>query len=255
MTTNGSTPPIEAWQVESMRVTAFLGDVVSIERLSWWDDFVGFPPETVVSRPKSGQYQAHGDFEGRRLMLQIQPGRIDWSLSAVIKTTEEEFNLPLLGPFTEVLTSFSRVVAPWLVKAPALARLAFGATLMQPVENVRAGYVLLQKYLPRLPIDPEGSSDFFYQINRPRPAATSIEGLRINRLTKWSTQVAQRMTIVVGSGGVETRTLGQEAACRLELDVNTAPDFGRALPAEHLELLLNEMINLGCEIAERGDVR
>lgn len=238
-----------------MRVTAFPSDVVATEQLSWWNDFVGLPPEAVVSRPKIGQYQAHGDFEGRRLRLQLQAGRIDWSLSGVLKTTEEEFDLALLGPFPEVFTSLSRVVTPWLAKAPPLARFAFGANLVQPVENVRAGYVLLQKYLPGLPIDPDGSSDFLYQINRPRPSVTRIEGLRMNRLTKWSAQVAHRMTVLFGPSGVEARTLGEEAACRLQLDINTAPDFGRPLPPGELGVLLQEMFDLGREIAQKGDVR
>jgi len=252
MTTNGRTPPIEAWQVESARVTALPSEVVSIDQLTWWNDVVQVPPEAVVSRPKIGQYQAHGDFEGRRLALQVQPGRIDWSLSAVAKTSEEEFSLALLGPLPEVVSSLLKVVIPWLPKAPALARFAFGATLLQPVEKVRDGYVRLQGYLPRVPIDPDKSSDFLYQINKPQPSAAGIEGLRMNRLMKWSVQVAQRMTVVVGPAGVETRTMGEEAACRLELDINTAPGFAHPLPAEHLEAFLKEMIGLGFDIAKDG---
>ncbi len=104
-------------------------------------------------------------------------------------------------------------------------------------------------------IDPDGSSDLFYQINRPRPSATPIEGLRINRLTKWSVQIAQRLTVTLGPDGVVARTIGEEQACRLELDINTAPTFSGMLPVEHLEQLLREMIDLGREIAQQGDVR
>src|SRR2546425_2874960 len=253
MTTSGGTPPIEAWQVASARVTALPSEVVSIEQLTWWDDVVKLSPDAVVSRPKIGQYQAHGDFEGRRLALQVQPGRIDWSVSGVLKAAEEEFDLALLGPLPEVVTSLMKVAMPWLTTAaPPLARLAFGATLLQPVEKVRDGYVRLRHYLPGFPIDPDGSSDFFYQINIPRPSGTNVEGLRINRLMKWSVQVAQRMSVVVGPGGVETRTMGEEAACRLELDINTAPGFAGPLPVQLLEGLLNEMVGLGFAIAKDG---
>jgi hypothetical protein len=44
-------------------------------------------------------------------------------------------------------------------------------------------------------------------------------------------------------------------ACRLELDINTAPDFGGVLPADRLEALLKEMVAFGREIAEKGDLR
>lgn len=254
MTTNGRTPPVEAWQVATMRVTALLSEAVAVDRLNWWEEAVGIPPEEIVSRPKTGQYQAHGDFEGRRLTLQVQPGRVDWTFNAVVKSPEEEFSLALLGPLPEVTGSLLKVVNPWLPKAPPLARLAFGTTLLQPVDIVRAGYVRLQEYLRYLPIVPEKSSDFFYQINRPQLSGT-IEGLRINRLMKWSVQVAQRMSTVVSGDGVETRTLGEEFACRLELDINTAPGFGRPLPApDPLLMLLSELVSLGYTIAKDGDV-
>jgi hypothetical protein len=62
------------------------------------------------------------------------------------------------------------------------------------------------------------------------------------------------MTLTIAPGGADTRSLGEETACRLELDINTAADFGE-LPPTSLEVLLGELIALGREIAERGDIR
>lgn len=253
MTTNGSTPPIDAWQVASMRFTAFSSEVVPLERLPWWDDVVGVPPEAVVSRPKTGQSQAQGEFEGRRLTLQIQPGRVEWSLNPPAKAAEDP-GLPLLGPFPEVLASLSKVVTAWLPQAPAVTRVAFGAARMQQVETVRSGYVLVTKYLRSVAIDPDGSSDLLYQINRPRPSVTGIEGLRMNRLTKWSVQVGQLVIMTLGTEGIATRITSEDVVCRLDLDINTAPDFVGTLPAERLGDLFQEMTDLGREIAQRGDV-
>ena len=258
MTTNGNLPAIDVWQVEIMRVTVFPTEVVSTDRSSWWDDFVGIPPETVIARPKAGQFQARGDFEGRQLGLQIQPGRIEWVVGPIAKALEEaeESFLPSLGPFPEVLNSLSKVVIPWLSEAPPLQRFAFGAVLLQPVDSVRGGYTLLQKYLdPNVRLDPDSSSDFFYQINRPRPSKAAVEGLRLNRLAKWSVQVVRRMTMTIGPAGGATRALGEDAACRLEIDINTAADFTAVLPAERLGTLLQELTDLGREIAQRGDIQ
>jgi len=255
MPNNGTMPPIEAWQAESLRFTAFPSEIVSTEQLSWWETSVALPPEAVVSRPKTGQYQAYGDIEGRRLTLQIQPGRIEWSVKPIVKADDEQLDVPMLGPFTEVLGSLSKVVSSWLAQAPALNRLAFGAVLSQSVENPRQGLLLLQKYLPSVTIDPDGSSDLFYQINRPR-LSLRVDGLRMNRLSKWVLQVAQRVTLVLGAPNETVQRASDfEASCKLELDMNTAPDFGRALPAEHLGALLQETIDLGREIAQKGDVR
>jgi hypothetical protein len=245
-----TTPPWEAWRVESLRVTTFPSEVVSTDQLNWWDNFVGLPPETVVSRPKTGQYQAHGDFEGRRLVLQVQPGRIEWNMSPILKADEE--TVPYLGPLPEVLASFLKVVTAWLPHAPALSRLGFGGVVVQPVADVRSGYLLLQQYLPALPMDPDGSSDLFYQINRPRPSG-QVANLRMNRLSRWSVQVAQQVTLTLGSTDVVTRAFNLQASCRLELDINTAPDFG-ILPATALGNLLLETIDLGREIASDGDI-
>jgi hypothetical protein len=255
MVINGRMPPIDAWQVERMRVTAFPGEAMAAERFSsWWDEIVGFPAEEVQSRPKMGLYQAQGDFEGRRLVLQVLPGRIEWFVAAIMKASDEEFGAPPIGPFPEVVASLAKVVDPWLPKAPPLQRLAFGAILLQPVESRHAGYDRLDDYLHDVEIDPEGSSDLLYQINRPRES-TTIGQLSLNRLTKWSVQIARRVFLTMGSDGVETRTLGEESACRLELDINTPADFAESLPADRLTALLEEMIGLGREIAESGDVR
>ena len=254
MATNGSTPPLDAWQVESMRVTAFPSDVVPVEQ-SWWDDIIGVPAEAVTSRPKVGQYQAEGDFEARRLRLQIQPGRVEWSVTPITKAEDELTGLSVIGPLLDVDTSLLKVVNPWLSLAPEMKRLAFGAILLQPVENVPAGYGLIQKYLHRLHPDLDGASDFSYQINRPRRSGTQVVELTINRLMRWSVQVTQRMVITMTGGGAVSRSLGEDAACRLELDINTAPDFPALLPAEHLTAILHEMMEFGREIAQKGDVR
>lgn len=254
VTTNGRTPPAEAWQVASMRVTAFPSEAIAVEHVSWWADVVGVPPDTVVSRPKAGQYQAQGEFEGRQLAIQIQPGRTEWNIGPIVKAAEELPNVPMLGPLLEVIDSFSKVVTVWLPTAPPMTRLAFGTVLIQPVESVRAGYILIKKYLPTVDIDPEGSSDLLYQINRPRMSATGIQGLHINRLARWSVQRAQRVVLTLGPEGATTQTIGDEVACRLELDINTTPGFEGTLPVQHLIALVREMAELGREIAQRGDV-
>ncbi len=248
-------PPLEAWQAAVVRVTAFPAQPITTE-VTWWADLMGSVPETLVSRPKAGQYRAEGEFEGRRLSLQVQPDRVDWSLAPVVKLSEDEpSTLPLAGPFPEVLISLMKVAERWLSLAPPITRLAFGAVLAQPTEDRRSGYVQIAKYLPSISLDPEGSSDFIYQINRPRASGVGIANLRINRLTKWSVLWFQRFSMTLEKMGI--RTVGfapSDSACRLELDINTAPDFQGLLPAEHLPALLKELVDLAGEIAAKGDI-
>jgi hypothetical protein len=46
----------------------------------------------------------------------------------------------------------------------------------------------------------------------------------------------------------------KDFACRLELDINTVPDFQGELPRESFGQLLGELTELGQEIAQKGDI-
>lgn len=252
----GTLPPVESWQVMSMRVTAFPAEALKSEEQSWWRDLVGYDPETVFSRPKAGQYQAEGEFEGRRLSLSLRLDRIDWSLTPVVNVSEgQPTTLPLAGPFPEVLGSFMKIASHCLPLLPPITRLAFGAVLAQPVEDSRSGYVQIAKYLPSVELDPEGSSDFLYQINRPRASNVGIERLRISRLTKWSVSTVRLVSVALQKTAITTVGLGPgDSACRLELDINTAPDFEGMLPADKLPEILQELVDLAREIAAKGNI-
>ena len=245
--------PLQAWQASSVRVTAFQSQPITAEQ-TWWADLVGYPPETLVSRPKAGEYLAAGEFEGRLLSLEVRPDRLDWTLAPVVKAEAgEPSTLPLPGPFPAVLTSFMNLMSRWTPLAPSITRLAFGAVLAQPTEDRAAGYRRVSKYLPTVQIDPINSSDFLYQINRPRPSQT-VPGLHINRLTRWSVMFFTRFSLSAERTGIRTVSvpLG-ESSVRLELDVNTAPDYQGAFPADKLQPLLKELVEFASEIAAHGD--
>jgi hypothetical protein len=191
--------------------------------------------------------------------LQVAPERIDWLLAPLIEPSEEAGEElpptpPSAGPFTEALSSFLKLAIQWLQGCPPVTRLAFGAILFQPTVDRRAGHVQLSKYLHSIDLDPD-TSDFFYQINRPRNSTSGISGLRINRLTKWSVIMFQHFSVTLGKATITTAGYTtQEAACRVELDINTAPDFPDVLPHETLPKIFQELVDLGQEITAKGDI-
>lgn len=247
------TVEVEEWQAVSMRITAFLRAVVPATPTEWWNSAVGSEPEAIASRPKAGEYQVQGAVEGKQLTLHVLPGRIDWKLSALAKGAGEELTdfLISMGLLSESLASIRKLASTWLPGAPELVRLAFGAVLAQPTQSPHDAFVRLRRYLPAVTIDPDGTSDFLYQINRPRPS-TSIQGRYINRLTKWSVLAAQR--IIMPLGGEAIRSVDEGTSCRLELDINTTPIVGDILPTSGLTQLFTEMTDLASELAQRGDV-
>jgi len=123
---------------------------------------------------------------------------------------------------------------------------------MEPVENRAAGYRNLSRYLPAVRLDPEGSQDFYYQINRPR-RSTVVDGLQINRLSKWSVAQFVPITLMLTPQSVQSGVGAGEEACRIEVDVNTAPHGNAELPSARLPEVFGELVRLGEEIVSKGD--
>jgi hypothetical protein len=149
---------------------------------------VGKLPEMRTVRPRQGGSQEEGAFGTGRLILRLESMRIDWLLTVAGEQKSSGEDAPTIGAFPEVLRGFQELIERWfsLETCPSVIRLAFGAVLLQPVASLQHAYQQLGHYLPSMMSDPEGSSDFLYQINRRRDSTTGIAGLKINRLSKWS---------------------------------------------------------------------
>ena len=244
---------LEAWSLETLRLTVFIADP-SIRETAWWEKLITEPPDTRVSRPKEGIYRDEGSFQNGKVVLNIAPLRIDWLYTGDVNTTEQD--LPIIGSFSKVDKPFYTLMKNWLGICPSIKRLAFGATLLQPVSNQEEGYTRISNYLPHIQLDPN-SSDFLYQINHPRLSSV-IETLTINRLSKWSVAQLQRLHFEINQERKVSATAFPYAgfhACRLELDINTSQNFTQILPKENRPSLFDELIALGKEIATKGDVK
>jgi len=254
------------WQVDLIRVTGFYGQIAPDKRKewsSWWTQLVGVPPENSSHRKRDEVLQEEGPFNGGALILALQPGRIDWYLRALEDQEEGQQDIPAsvvcLKP--EAIIKFYELAVRWmkLDTCPPLTRLALGGLLLQPVEDRQNGYQKLKNYLHDVKLSPE-SSDFLYQINRPRDSRVGLSGLRINRLCKWSVALLGRISVSLSvvpkdkkpvTGSVE----GQgQYACRVELDINTAQEFKGEFSGHILNSIFNELVDLAQEIAEKGDV-
>jgi len=248
---------LHEWQVEQLRLTAFPSPSVKLPDVGWWENVVGRPPEARTSRPKTGELKEEGTFETGVLVLSIQPLRIDWRLA---KAQQEELidgDLPVIGEFPNLLESLIATMQRWLEKdCPEITRLAFGVVLLLPVENRQAGYERLSAYLHDIRLDPVGSSDFLYQINRSRSSGTGIQGLQVNRLSKWSVFSLVRSLMLLSNRAIQATQLSipENYACRLELDINTAADFSEILARDKLLPIFREFVELAKEIVEKGDV-
>ncbi|MER3422349.1 MAG: hypothetical protein C4293_03070 [Nitrospiraceae bacterium] len=244
----------EKWKTQLLRMTVFPLRDFAPPTDSWWVALTGQDSDSKTSRPKKGEYEEEGNFESTRLILKIEPSRIDWVMRPLEVDDKEEPVFPVLGEFSKNIDGFQQLMLRWLSMdvCPPVKRLAVGATLIQPVHDRIAGYKRLLEYLPSIKdINPEETSDFLYQINRPRKSL-HMPGLKINRLSKWSALSFQ--FVALDPSIAVTMTTHEAFACRVELDINTAKEFSEELGKEMIPSLLKELVSLGMEISLRGDI-
>lgn len=246
----------DSWNVQLLRFSAFPVAGASLTGTeSWWQNVVGAAPESMTSKPREGLTQSSGQLdETSTLVLGCQPDRIDWQLLPSEKQ-ESVPEYPTIGELGAVMPRFVDIINLWLsLTDTELQRLAFGIVLVKRAANRIEGYNKIAQYLPAITLDPEGSSDFSYSINRPRATTSAIDQLIINRLSKWAV-VAYKMFKIPTQGMESLKFAEQETIlCRLELDINTAKELA-ILPREKLKEIFLELVTLAQEIADKGDVK
>lgn len=248
--------PLSEWLAEVVRATAFPSAGAEFSAENWWSHLVGEAPESKTVQPRIGELKEEGAFEGARLTLKVQPGRIDWTLTPYSSEGKpSEGGLPATLSFEKNFVHLRELMARWFELSPSLDRLAFGAAALFPVQSRLEGYLLLAAYLPAVKLDAEGSSDFIYRINRPRMSKLNIENLRINRLSTWVVMTMQYQQFSLAPHAQPVKTIQGETlfADRVELDINTSPEFGGQLPKQRYPEIFNELQDSANEILEEGD--
>ena len=244
------------WETESLRLTAFPRFPERARDCGSWKAIVGREPDTRQERPSDQVVVEGGEFEDGWLTLEISPARIDWRFTMKAAENMPPSGMPVFGPFQETRDTFLLLMKRWLKTVSPLNRLAFGAVLLLPVTDRAIGYDTLNQLLPSVEIDSHGTSDFNYRINRKRPSQLEIKNLQINRLSNWSVLSVRTAQVQLEPGRSRVfETQDPLYACRLELDINSAPEFAKGLPKKRFPMLFHELIDFATEISEEGDVR
>ena len=252
---SGSQKGLDQWQVEHLRTTAFfLPHTESDVREGWWESVVGTPPEEERRRPQEGSIRQIGRLSGNVLAVEWRSERVDWRLIPPGRAPNQpRSGFPVIGTLSDTLDSFLELSGKGLEQCGSVNRVALGMVLLIPVDNIAAAYTGLQKYLPNVKMDLDGAVDFLYQINRPS-ISREVDGITINRLTKWSVSISGSIAIsLVPASGILVPDPNPHFASRLELDVNTAPTAS-LIPADKITALFGELARLGTEIANKGDI-
>jgi hypothetical protein len=248
--------PFSEWMAEQLRLTVFtVPGEVNVNPDMWWETAVGVAPNESTANLKMGMKTLAGTFHAGKLILKLEPGRIDWLLFPpdIDPAAGLPGEFPTIGPLGENLEQFSDAVERWLGRAdlPEFARMAFGAVVNHPEQERRSAYVRLPDYLP-IRIDPE-SSDFNLQINVPTDSGSGIGGLRVNRLSRWSIMALARVALRLdGAAVAATSSQFMAHALRVEVDINTSPEFREVLPQQRRIDLYRELVAFGRDTITLG---
>ena len=246
----------DEWQVESLRLSVFLVDAINLTETRSWESLVGNAPDELRIQQQQQLVMEEGPFLNGRLRVEARSNRFDWRFFPDPKNLPYE--LPVLGPYADLESRFRDLMLKWLPSCPPVHRVAYGGVLLLPAEGLPDACRKLNDLLPAVEIDPENTQDLTYGINRRRDSRCSIEGLKINRLSTWSAvQILDTVIDIPASGHHSpkvTQLPNPRNLCRLELDINTIPEFVRELDKNLVPEIFNELVDTGNEITTKGDV-
>ena len=241
------------WQVESLRLSAFVADRIDPMQARYWETVFGAAPHEIRRMPHRPLAVEEGLALTGRVRAHVQPNRVDWHL--VPDPAAESGELPVIGSYDDSVPEFQTKMKRWLTGFVPIARLAFAAILLQPAANAAAACRILAPLLPRVQIDAEETSDFIYRINRRRESRSGAGDLAINPLSTWSVLELTQSIVDFSSGGASIHAApNRQSVVRLELDINTAPDDRLSIEPARTAALLDELVGIGAEIAANGDL-
>lgn len=246
------------WSCESLRITFFLKSPFLDNSRDLWETIVGEPPENIQQNPKQQMSRENGNYENGELIISALPFRID-----IIYTSQslrpQIASLPViysLGDIDNSINTFNNLTRKILSIEPFrvtnFPRIALGMILNKDVKSRSEGYQLISSLLP-FNIDSENSSDFLYQINRPREQIISKQTIIINRLSKWSVSLTKGL--IINADGSIPSSEPDIFSARLELDINTVPNNELSFDVKSVENIYLTLVNFGIEITKKGDIK
>lgn len=242
------------WKVEGLRHSTFVQEPLKIAEISPWQSLFGTSPAERSTRSMEQLVKEEGPYLDGWLSVEARANRIDWRLG--LNPSGVPQPLPVIGAYNQIQENFLNLMQEWSRTYGSVQRLAYGAVLLLARNSLPDAYSTLNGFLDDVNIDAQNTRDFTYRINKRRISEKLPGGMQINRLSTWSVVEIARIDIDISSG--KTLTVGDVEdgkLCRLELDINTAPEFQGSIDSQQAAILTEELFALAAEIANKGDVR
>jgi len=237
------------WQIESIRVTAFVNGSLNPDMLETWIGEVSENSPSQINKTPSSFIGVSRSTAGF-LRTNWNANRLDVKLSS-----EQPQNRQTIAPMSEATSLFSRFVdrIPEIGELALIDRLAIGLVLSFQVPNESEGLKILSTSIVGLNL-PESARDFLYRVNHPCKSCT-VDDLSLNRLATWSVGKVQVIRFQINPDGSQDQQTISEAppAIRLELDINTDQAVQLGADLERLGNLLEELKTIALNVASGGE--
>ncbi len=248
-----STAKVIGWQVEHLRLTAFLAAPLT-SAPEWWAGVVGEEPAARTSHPRESRWEEAGPltFGGSKaeLLLRANPIRVDWRLRPIVPEATDLTTIPSLGDFTTASKGFVELLQAWVSRSPAINRLALGVTAFGPEDSYEQAVDSLDRYLP-FHAEPS-DRDIIFRINRRTEIEMNHSTLVLNRLQTWSIGEAGTLLIALPPQELESRFTARSILRRVELDINNVPG-SEPLPEEIKAGLLAVLLDEARHMMDRQE--
>lgn len=246
------------WIAESFRATFFSAVTPRPAAKEWWIEVAGSAAESlVVNEGPPGYASASGQIERDVVLLQLmcQPGRIDWNYQIAMKPEPDgSFVLARQVSVEESIDSFLEMISRWIPRAPSCNRVALGCAARVPVATKEEGYRVLQSFLPAIQIDPIGSSDISYQVNRPRQSKSFAFPLSINRLSQWGVASVFMRAQATAPDQTNIQIAASSGLfAKVQIDINTPAENDHIFTQDEMRSVIRELRDLAVEILQNGD--
>ena len=244
------------WYVKELRLSVFLTDTIDPARAHFWESLVGKTPDEIHNKPRQPWVREEGSLLNGRLCVEVRSNRVDWKLLPI--PSVDHHGLPfVVGAYDILEQSFRDLMQRWLANPLSLYRLGYGSELLSSAKDMLSAYKKLGDLLPAVDIEPKNTHDFLYRINR-RTSSCNVKGLEINRISTWSVIQTTETIVDIFPDGKHipkvTQLQNPSSICQLDLDINTIPEFNHELDKKAVSRIFHELVDLGNEIAAKGDV-
>lgn len=237
------------WNSQNIQAVWFSTAVSGVKANAVYEQIIGEEPSSYQSNKIPNPANpflsvANGHVGQYEVAIQVQPGRVDFILSAAVEEDgqSEGFDFietePAIGFIIEAVSKMTGLDC---------VRLALVVNIMEKTESVNEARTLIED---RVGLKPsfDDYSDYMFQINR--RASFDKPSFSLNRLLRYNSLTFHGVTIDFTSGGAPS-SFAERYAAAMMIDLNTVMT-GRVFQKEEVDAIFLIMAGEAMRIAKSG---